>query len=96
MHRLGPCRAQDCRGRSPRSEIILAEQPARSVRLAAANLQESIEKISGARLPIVTRPTGNAVKIFIGASAVLSVQSISGQPIAKLASYGLHSVGRIE
>ncbi len=51
-----------------RAEIIIAETPTRMQRLAAAEFQRQIEKISGARLPIVTQPTGPAVKVFIGAS----------------------------
>jgi hypothetical protein len=53
----------------PRAEIVIAEKPLRTVRLAAQELQDGIQKISGARLPIVTQPTGKAVKIFVGASA---------------------------
>ena len=52
----------------PRAEIIIAERPARSVRLAAADLQEYIQKISGARLPTVTEPSGKAVRLFVGRS----------------------------
>ena len=50
-----------------RAEIIISEKPQRSVRLAAQELQDQIAKISGARLPILTQPTGRAVKVFIGA-----------------------------
>ena len=53
---------------NPRAEIIVAESPARTVRLAAAELQSYIQKISGARLPIVTAPSGKAVKLFVGRS----------------------------
>ncbi len=52
----------------PRAEIVIAERPARTARLAAADLQEYIEKISGARLPIVTQPSGKTVKLFVGRS----------------------------
>lgn len=52
----------------PRAEIIIADRPARMARMAAHELRETIEKISGARLPIVTAPTGKAVKVFVGAS----------------------------
>jgi tetratricopeptide (TPR) repeat protein len=52
----------------PRAEIVIAEKPARSVRLAAAELREYVQKISGARLPIVTEPSGRAVKLFVGRS----------------------------
>ena len=53
----------------PRAEIIISDKPQRSTRLAAQELQDQIVQISGARLPIVTQPTGKAVKIFVGASA---------------------------
>jgi hypothetical protein len=53
----------------PRAEIILSEEPQRSARLAAQELQDQIAKISGARLPILTQPTGRAVKVFVGTSA---------------------------
>ncbi len=53
----------------PRAEIVISDKPQRSTRLAAQELQDQIAKISGARLPIVTQPSGKAVKIFVGASA---------------------------
>ena len=53
----------------PRAEIIISDKPTRMARLAAQELQDQIVKISGARLPIVTQPTGKAVKIFVGVSA---------------------------
>ncbi|MGE0609528.1 MAG: DUF4838 domain-containing protein [Pirellulales bacterium] len=53
----------------PRAEIIIAEAPSRSVRLAAQELQDSLEKISGARLPIVNTPdAGVPVQIYVGRS----------------------------
>ncbi|MBE2284807.1 MAG: DUF4838 domain-containing protein [Prosthecobacter sp.] len=52
-----------------RAEIVIAEKPLRSVRLAADDLQTFVQKISGARLPIVTEPSGKAVKLFVGRSA---------------------------
>ncbi|MBT5019198.1 MAG: DUF4838 domain-containing protein [Planctomicrobium sp.] len=52
----------------PRAEIVISETPSRMQRVAAHEFRMQIEKISGARLPIVTEPTGKAVKIFIGAS----------------------------
>ena len=58
-----------------RAEIILSEKPQRSVRLAAQELQDQIAKISGARLPILTQPTGKAVKVFVGASAQSPVKA---------------------
>jgi len=50
------------------AEIVIAAKPARTVRLAAADLQGYIQKITGARLPIVTEPGGKAVKLFVGRS----------------------------
>lgn len=53
----------------PRAEIVVAEKPPRAVRLAASELQTYIEKISGARLEVVTEPTGDVpVKIYVGES----------------------------
>ncbi|MBL9132647.1 MAG: hypothetical protein JNG86_15685, partial [Verrucomicrobiaceae bacterium] len=59
----------------PRAEIIIAEKPARMQRMAAHEFRQQIEKISGARLPIITQPTGKAVKIFIGASDACPVKA---------------------
>src|SRR3954464_1626530 len=53
----------------PRAEIVISDQAARMARVAAYEFRDYIEKISGARLPIVTQPSGKAVKVFIGASA---------------------------
>jgi tetratricopeptide (TPR) repeat protein len=53
----------------PRAEIVIAGDPPRTVRLAAAELQAYLEKISGARLPIVQDPGERTpVKIFVGQS----------------------------
>jgi hypothetical protein len=52
-----------------RAEIIIAESPARSTRLAAAELQTNVAKISGAQLPIKTKPSADVpVQIYIGES----------------------------
>ena len=51
-----------------RAEIVIAEKPLRTVRLAAQELQDGIQKISSARLPIVTQPTSGAVHVFVGQS----------------------------
>ena len=51
------------------SEIIISEKPQRSVRLAAAELQKYVEKISGATLPIRTEPSADVpVQIYVGLS----------------------------
>ncbi len=52
------------------ASIVVAKQPTRSARLAAAELQYHVEKITGATLPIVTddqSPTG--ARILVGESA---------------------------
>ncbi len=51
-----------------RAQIVIANDPPRSVRLAAQDLQTYVEKISGAHLPIVTQPSAQNVKIFVGRS----------------------------
>ncbi len=52
----------------PRAEIIISDKPTRTQRVAAHEFRQQIEKISGAKLPIVTQPSGKTVKVFIGAS----------------------------
>ena len=47
--------------------IVITEKAPRSTRLAAAELQTTIEKISGAKLPIESKP-GEGISIFIGES----------------------------
>lgn len=51
-----------------RAEIVIAEKSTRMQRLAAHEFRQQIEKISGARLPIVTQPSGKSVKVYIGVS----------------------------
>ncbi len=54
----------------PTAEIVIAESPPRTTRLAADEMRYYVEQISGARLPIVTVPTQQvAVKIYVGKSA---------------------------
>ena len=53
----------------PRAEIVIAEESPRTTRLAAAELQTYVEKISGAKLPIATEPSADTpVQIYIGCS----------------------------
>ena len=63
----------------PRAEIVINDKPQRSARLAAQELQNYVEKISGAHLPIVTTPSGNAVKIFVGRSAHTDALKITAE-----------------
>lgn len=74
----------------PRAEIVIAERPERSVLLAADDLQTFVQKISGARLPIVTEPSGKAVKLFVGKSAHTDKLGISAQGL-KFGAYRLVS-----
>lgn len=54
----------------PHAEIVIVERPARMAKLAADELQEYVLKISGAKLPITTRPSeGCPVQIYVGRSA---------------------------
>jgi hypothetical protein len=51
------------------AQIVIAEKPARMTKLAAKELQTYLKKISGAEVPIVTQPSGNAVRILVGKSS---------------------------
>jgi len=54
----------------PRASIVIAKDPARSTRLAAAELQRTIAKLSGARLPIAFAPSETyPVTVFVGESS---------------------------
>ena len=53
----------------PRAEIVIAGKPARMAKLAAEELQTYIEKISGAKMSIVTTASGGAISIYVGRSA---------------------------
>jgi len=53
----------------PSAEIIIANDPPRSTRLAAHELQTSVERISGAKLSITTKPSVEVpVQVYVGAS----------------------------
>lgn len=55
-------------GRS-NAEIVIAEKPARAAEFGVKELQTYLEKITGARIEIVTKPTDDdAVRIFVGES----------------------------
>ena len=65
-----------------RSEIVIADEPTRSVRMAAQELQDDIQKISGAHLPIVTRPSGTMAKIFVGRSAYTDALKLTAEGLS--------------
>ena len=52
----------------PQAEIILADHPTRTQRLAAVELQTYVRKISGARLNIRHEPGAAPVKAYVGQS----------------------------
>ena len=53
----------------PQAEIIISENPSRAARLAASELKEYIEKISGAKLPVTnTANIAVPIKIYVGKS----------------------------
>ena len=53
----------------PLAEIVIAEKPPRTTRLAARELQAYVERISGAKLPIATAPSKDVpAKIYVGKS----------------------------
>ncbi|MCA9000069.1 MAG: DUF4838 domain-containing protein, partial [Planctomycetaceae bacterium] len=51
-----------------KAEIIIAEEPPRSVHLAARELRTYLEKITGARLAIGTEPSEQLISIYVGQS----------------------------
>ncbi len=62
----------------PRAEIVIAANPPRTTLLAARELQKYVQKISGAKLNIVTRPSGDVqLKIFVGASRYTAERGIA-------------------
>lgn len=75
---------------APRAEIVIAEKPERSVRLAAADLQEYVRKMTRAHLPIVTEPSGTAVKLFVGRSPYTDKLGITAEGL-KYGAYRLVS-----
>lgn len=74
----------------PNAEIVIAAHPLRMVKLAALELQHYIEKISGARLPIVADPGTNfPVKIYVGRSAYTDKIGETARPGSPQAGEGL-------
>ena len=64
----------------PNGEIIISQNPERSVRLAAADLQTYLEKISGAKLPIRNEPSGKMpYTLFVGDSAHTKALKLSSE-----------------
>ncbi|MFC1453870.1 DUF4838 domain-containing protein [Verrucomicrobiota bacterium] len=64
----------------PGAEIVIAENPPRMVKLAALELQIYVEKISGAKLPIVITPGTNvACHIYVGRSIYTDRMNITDE-----------------
>lgn len=64
----------------PAAEIVVAEERPRMVSLAALELRHFVEKMSGARLPIVTTATtGQRLKIHVGRSAATERLGITSE-----------------
>ncbi len=73
----------------PRAEIIISTQPPRTTRLAAQELQKYVEKISGARLNIVTEPSGKVpVNIYVGQSVHTDKLGVSAEDL----KYGAYRI----
>ena len=53
---------------TPRAEIVIAADPPRTVHLAARDLQVYVDKITGAKLNIVSKPGTQPVRIYVGRS----------------------------
>jgi hypothetical protein len=66
---------------APRAQIVIAaENRPRMATLAALELQRHIQKMSGARLPIVTSPDANLpVKIYVGKSAATEKLGVNAE-----------------
>ena len=66
-----------------RAEIIIAERPPRTTGMAARELQTYVEKISGARLNIVTEPSSNVpFRVFVGRSSFTDKLSVTDEGLA--------------
>ena len=67
----------------PQAEIVIGGQPARLTRLAASELQSSLFKISGAKLPISAEPKQDAaIKIYLGRGRHTPAQQLSVESLA--------------
>lgn len=64
----------------PLAEVVVAEKPPRMAKLAGEEFQAYVEKITGAKLPVVTAPTpGVAVEVYIGKSPFTDKLKISDE-----------------
>jgi hypothetical protein len=61
----------------PLAEIVISGKPARMTKLAAKELQSTIAKMSGAKLPVVTERSAGKVAIFVGVSRLTEELGLS-------------------
>ena len=63
----------------PYAEIVISDKPTRMTKLAARELQACIDKITGAKLAVLTRPSGNVpVRVLVGESTYAEELGIDG------------------
>ena len=65
-----------------RAQIVIADKPARMTRLAAQELQTHIEKMTGAKLEIVTAPGEGLARVYVGKSAATDALKLSTDGLA--------------
>lgn len=73
---------------SPEAEIVVSPEPSRMARLAANELQSIIERISGAKLPIVETATAGRVHVYVGVSRYTEELGINVDDLA----YGAYRI----
>jgi hypothetical protein len=66
----------------PRAQIVLSDKPARMTRLAATELQTHIEKMTGAKIEIVTAPAPGMARLYVGRSAATDALILSTEGLA--------------
>ena len=77
LHLGETCLVED---RKPCADILISEKPPRAVKLAALELQTCLAKITGATLPITTRPQASvACHIYVGKSEYTDALKISDE-----------------
>jgi len=79
---LAPLHAADIiQAGKPLAEIVIAETPARMTKLASRELQTYLERVSGAKLEIVTQPSPGKMHIFLGESAHTDALKLSTEAL---------------
>jgi len=66
----------------PCADIVIAEKPARAVKIAAAELQDIIFRISGARIEITNAPGKDIAHVYVGKSPSTDGLKITGENLA--------------